>query len=272
MKPRALLGQTLFLSALLAAAWSSVAFGAVSSDMASVVIKVEPVASLEFLDPMDFELVVREHPQKKFGTNHHMRNYLRLRRNWLRRDRRRDTLQWVLRHSRRGKGLIDFGQRPEHTASIDPAQIRFKVRGNTRTAVSVKPSDFMHIRQGVYLGRATKRSGTHAAKWRRYHNHDPASERQLGYNLIVQYPLRSWASARLPSWADFGTSVPVGWASLSGHRGVGTTPLTTLDQRQYGGLGVISVVAERDWTAGGRNVETGSYIGIVEVTVTVAED
>ncbi len=150
-------------------------------------------------------------------------------------------------------------------AGLPPVRIPFAVTGNAISSVSVKPSDFLRIVSGRYLGQTVGRQGG-----------------MLGYDVVVQFPVPEANYQWLPGWSNwenwddwrdwhgFGDLPPWStFAVLPGLDGVGTTALTAdmADFREHA-FGVVYIVARRIWTTDGRPVAPGDYAGRVEVTVT----
>jgi hypothetical protein len=149
---------------------------------------------------------------------------------------------------------------------IAPVRIPFVVKGNALATVSARPDTFVRISSGRYLGRAVH------------------SGEQLGYHVIVQFPLPSNSYHWLldwTEWSDWGLwnhwggygSLPA-WskiAQLPGLNGVGTPPLTSsIVDRGGTAYGVIYIVTAHGWTIDGRRAGPGIYHGSIQVTVGAA--
>jgi len=159
---------------------------------------------------------------------------------------------------------------------IKPVAIPFKVTGSAVASVSIKPDTFIQISDGKYLGAAVGLGGDgHKNRRGRGHTvgkgkgHATGSDDVLGYDMIVQFPLRSWLSAFHPSgnepasfWSSFG--------KLPGGEGAGTPPLSA-DIGPKPVYGMVYVFARKNWTADGGDVSPGDYAGTVEALFTVHE-
>lgn len=147
---------------------------------------------------------------------------------------------------------------------VRPLRIPFVVFGNALASVSVKPHQFMRIKGGRYLGRATGAGG-----------------RTLGYDTIVHFPAPRrdyhWLSGwdfyddwdRWRRWDGFGWLPRWSkWAKLPGVNGAGT-PLLTTNMLHRGGdaHGVVYIVSRRDFTSDGRKAKPGDYAGTILITV-----
>lgn len=150
---------------------------------------------------------------------------------------------------------------------IAPVRIPFVVKGNALATVSALPGSYVRIRSGRYLGAAVN------------------SGEQLGYHVIVQFPLPTksyhwvlgwteWSDwGRWHNWAGFG-GLP-NWshiAQLPGLDGVGTPPITTnVVDRGGTAYGIIYIVAAHHWTVDGHSATPGTYHGSIEVTVAAGQ-
>jgi hypothetical protein len=147
---------------------------------------------------------------------------------------------------------------------IRPVRIPFTVTGNALASVSVKPHQFLKIKSGKYLGKATGPGG-----------------RTLGYDTIVHFPAPKWNYYWLSGWdfyddwhgwrrwAGFG-SLPnwSRWAKLPGTNNTGTPSLTTnMVQRGGKAHGVVYIVSRRDFTTDGKKAKPGDYAGTIVLTV-----
>lgn len=147
---------------------------------------------------------------------------------------------------------------------IKPVRIPFTVTGNAIAEVSVRPHQFIKIKSGKYLGKATG-----------------PSNRTIGYDTIVHFPApksnyfwlsgwdfyddwhdwRRWAGfGSLPSWSK--------WAKLPGTNNTGT-PFLGANMVQRGGTaqGVVYIVSRRDFTTDGKKAKPGDYAGTIVLTV-----
>jgi hypothetical protein len=187
-----------------------------------------------------------------------------------------------------------------------PAILPFKIRGNALATVTAIPDDFLRVKNGPWLGEATRvSSGGHhhdwdwkgwkSWRWDDWGDYDRHKNRKgkghtqhgngngyghdsgptkLGYNAIVRFPVVTWAHLIPPNWSGFATGIySNGLASLPGQNNVGTPPLTAnLAGQEHGRLGLIFIVSKRNWTENGRDARPGKYWGTLEVTVTADAD
>lgn len=222
----------------------------------TVSVKIEPVAYIEFPDGFDFVIEV---PDKKTGGGHDKGN--------------------GKGHDSHGKGN-GYGHEGDDWAAIEPVFIPFRIRGNAMASVSVSPSEFMRIRGGYYLGKAMRLSGDRH-KNQRGKGHDKqlggghyaeGHDDEIGYNIIVQFPIASWHYAGLNGWDGTGATVWPGFTSLPGVNGSGTPPLSAdVSLGGHGAAGMIYVISKREWTENGDDAAPGSYGGSVEVTIVADE-
>lgn len=151
---------------------------------------------------------------------------------------------------------------------IPPVRIPFAVKGNASAIVSVRPSAFLSIGGGVYLGKVVGRK-----------------EGNLGYQIIVRFPVPAGSADWQPHFSAPGSWNVIGsWggfrhlpfpgqiAELPGLDGVGTTPLVADLTKWHGSArGVIYIVAGEKWRERGGEAAPGLYHGSIEVTVTAAQ-
>lgn len=223
-----------------------------------VTIRVAPIAYIEFPEGFDFVLVVPDdHDDHHGGKDKNKKK-----------DGGHDD--W---HDGHGDG-------PD--AMIQPVRIPFKVVGNARASLSARPDRFMRLSSGPYFGEALGWTGDrHRNQTGHGHSHHGNGRgnghgsgvlARLGYNVIVQFPVRSWWYARLDRWDGYSPRHRSGYASLPGLNGAGTPPLTVdMSRDRQAAYGVIHIVSRRNWTADGRNAAPADYYGSITVTL-VAND
>lgn len=225
--------------------------------------------------------------------------------------------------------------------SIRPVLLPFKIRGNARASVTVRPDAFLRVKNGPWLGKAVRVSsnqhhhdwddwdrhwldwGFHNWDWghhdrygydhdddcddHHYGGHDRDDDRHdnthgnghsshgngngyghhdddcdehgggytgptnLGYNVIVRFPVTSLSQVAIPSWSGYGTGIfrPGYYASLPGLNNAGTPILTAnVANKPHGVFGLIYIISKRNWTTDGRDAQPGKYRGALIVTVT----
>lgn len=143
-------------------------------------------------------------------------------------------------------------------AHIESVRIPFTVLGNSKASIFASPDDFVRIAEGTYRGQAR---GTNGAKGE-----------DLGYDVVVQFPVPTRHYAGLPQQVSYSpSSSRFGIANLPRtHRGA--TPAMTADVAAHRSVahGTIHIVARQDWTTSGRNATPGEYAGSIQVMI-VAE-
>lgn len=242
----------------------------------AVTIRVLPTASIEFPEGFDFFLVVRDSHDhgrghdhgRDDGHGHHGKDGHSDSKGG------KDNKSSGSKKSGSGKNSHDH----DRTVYVDPVLIPFKIKGNAKASVSVKPDEFMRVYRGPYLGAARGPYGYphhgHSHGYSHSYNsgYPPRGNDKLGYNVVVKFPLASWTTIPLIGWLGYGPGVSPGIAVLPGLNGAGTPPLATdLRGRRYGAYGMIFILSKPDWTIDGRLADEGHYGGRVQVTVTTSD-
>lgn len=151
------------------------------------------------------------------------------------------------------------------TPVIRPVRIPFKVTGNAVATVTVKPSSYLHVYRGNWVGRSVGRNGA-----------------TLGYQTVIHFPAPNDHYAWLGGWDDYDDwdnwrgwggfgALPrwSHWTLLPGINNAGTPPLAAnMIERGGQAWGVIYIVARPGWTTDGRDAPPGDYAGAVVLTIT----
>jgi hypothetical protein len=139
-------------------------------------------------------------------------------------------------------------------ATIKPVRIPFTVTGSSLVQVQAAAEAYLQIADGFVAGRALGPDG---------------GMQQLGYNIIVQFPVPSQNYSGLPGRGGFGTLPPKpNLASLPGNAPAPTPALTADAASKPQIYGTLHIVAEHNWTASGAYANPGKYRGRITVTLT----